>query len=131
MRYEQEAAESGVAGLEVGTTGAVRGTLAAARWAGGGRGRGRFEATREDEAGETLRATWFNAGWLRDKLHPGMTVRLRGKVSEYRGYLQMANPKWEAYDPEEPPGEHGERLRPVYPGSETLPSARIEAAVPA
>jgi len=126
-RYEYESAESPVSALVVGEVGQVRGTIAAVRWIGGGRGGGRLEATLEDERGDRLAVTWFNAGWLRGKLHAGMCVRLKGKVSEFRGYLQMANPKWEPFDPEAPPEAGDARYRPVYPATEGLPSARIAA----
>ncbi|MDX1682530.1 MAG: OB-fold nucleic acid binding domain-containing protein, partial [Phycisphaeraceae bacterium] len=127
MRYESESAESKISGLVPDTVGSVRGEIAAARVARtGGRGRGRFEATLEDEAGDTLKLTWFNAPWLADKMHPGTRVRVQGKVGTYKGYLQMANPSWEPIDPDQPLPTAEGRLRPIYPATENLPSNRIE-----
>ena len=155
LRYQFEAAETKVADLTVDAIGQARGRLEAVRWVGspyGGRGRGpkgRFEATLVDDT-DTLRLTWFNAGYLRDKLHAGDHVRVKGKVTLYNNYAQMANPDWERLPPPEAPpeGEPGEadeasddppdsapspeadeRHRPIYPATRGLPSATIERLI--
>ena len=133
LRYETEAAEGAIDELPTDgkTVGAARGELVACRWVGDAYGRkGRFEATlRDGESRETLRLTWFNLPWLKDKLHPGMTIRVNGKAKEFNGYPQMVSPKWEAIevdaDGAEPDAKPA-RLRPVYPGSEKMKSAAIE-----
>src|SRR5262245_23795209 len=61
------------------------------------RGRPRFEATLEDGSGK-LAVVWFNGAYLRRLIHPGMIIRVRGKVRFFRNMPQMANPKWEAID---------------------------------
>ncbi len=127
MRYEREAAESTIKRLQVGSIGSARGTLDRCRWVGSpvGRGRGRFEATLRDDTG-TLSLTWFNAAYLRERLHPGAFVRVQGKVAVFNDYLQMANPKWEVLASMDEASERGDRLRPVYPATEDLPSPQIE-----
>jgi len=130
MRYEQEAAESSIKRLEIGGIGSTRGTIERCRWVPmQGRGRkGRFEATLRDDTG-TLALTWFNAAYLRDKLHPGATVRVQGKVAVFNDYPQMANPKWEPLPDLDDAAEQGRRLRPVYPATEDLPSPHIEKLI--
>jgi ATP-dependent DNA helicase RecG len=133
MRYEHEAAEGGIADLVSESVGAARGVIVAAHWtpAPGGyvRGRkGRFQATLEDPTGR-LSLTWFNAPYLREKIHPGMTLRVQGKVKLFNGYPQMANPKWEVLDDVAGVAAKDERLRPVYPATEDLPSTAIEQIV--
>ncbi|MFP4144876.1 MAG: ATP-dependent DNA helicase RecG [Phycisphaeraceae bacterium] len=131
LRYERHAGEDAIDRLQVETIGSARGVISAARWApsfGYGK-KGRFEATLQDATG-TLNLTWFNAGYLRNRLHPGMTLRVQGKVKLYNGYPQMANPRWEVLD--EDAGDvpaHEARLRPVYPATEDLASPAIEELI--
>ena len=132
-RYEREAAETPIGRLTVDNAGTARGTVVTCRYVqafGRGRGgvRGRFEATVRDDTG-LLQLTWFNAPYLRDRIHPGMLLRVQGKVVHYRNNLQIVNPKWVSLsDPEAAPLTN-ERLRPVYPATADLPSWRIEAIV--
>ena len=130
MRYEQQAGEGGISELVTESIGTARGTVQTARWvASQGYGRkGRFEATLVDDTG-TLSLAWFNAGYLRDKLHPGMTIRVQGKVKLFNNYPQMVNPKWEPLDNPDMTPAKDERLRPVYPATEDLPSAVIEKTI--
>ena len=94
MRYQFESAQTTIQQLQVDSIGTAVGMIAAARWVPSGRGRGRFEATLQDDSG-TLKLTWFNAGYLRNKLHPGEMIRVQGKVGRFGEYLQMSNPKWQ------------------------------------
>ncbi len=132
MRYERHAAESGIAELQPDTIGTARGTLAVVRWVGGpGRGgkrQSRLEATLQDDDA-TLRLVWFNAGYLRDKLHPGVTLRVRGKVASFANYLQIVNPKWELLDEEEQVAQTPDYLRPIYPATEQLSSIVLEELI--
>lgn len=137
MRYEKEAAEGSIADLPTDgkTVGSARGEVVACRWvAPPGRGRkGRFEATLRDESdhvgARTLRLTWFNAGYLRDKIHPGMLLRVQGKAKLFNDYPQMVGAKWELLDEEESPEAASERLRPVYPATENFSSVMVERLV--
>ena len=49
------------------------------------------EAIISDGTG-TVRATFFNQAWRKKQLLEGLTVALFGKIDEYRGAKQMANP---------------------------------------
>ena len=136
MRYEQELAERTIehahqAALDgEAATLAVRGTVAVIRRAPGRRPR--IEATLEDATG-TAHLVWFNANWVLGKLHPGFEVLIQGRGGIYRDQLQFTNPRFTILE------EHArasssdspieDRLRPIYPGSEELPSARIERVI--
>jgi len=134
MRYEHELAEQSIAkaseivsphhGAEANI--AVCGEIATVRSLRGRRSR--TEATLEDDTG-TLKITWFNAPWMRGKLHPGATVHAWGKVKRYGDYLEMINPRWEFAGADEPHSPRGEQFRPIYPASEDLSSHVIEQAV--
>ncbi len=90
----------------------------------------RVEAAVTDATGR-LAVTWFNMPWLEERLRPGMAVRLTGRVRRRGPHLQMVNPRLETIDPLVPLPPRQERLRPIYPASDAVPSARIEAAVQA
>lgn len=134
MRYEHELAEQSIEaasevvsphhGAEANI--AVCGEIAAVRSSRGRRSR--TEATLEDETG-TLKLIWFNAPWLRGKLHPGTIVRAWGKVKRHGDYLEMVNPQWEYANADESDSTRGEQFRPVYPASEDLSSHVIQQAV--
>lgn len=128
MRYEYESAEGTIDELAVDWIGQVRGKVVASRWVAGKR-KGRFEVTLADETGR-LNVLWFNAGYLRQKIHPSQMLRVQGKVKMRGGYPQMVNPRWELIDEEDdqPPGE-GDRYRPIYPATEDLPSRVIEQTI--
>ncbi|HAW96696.1 MAG TPA: DNA helicase RecG, partial [Phycisphaerales bacterium] len=133
LRYEHELAEHTLAdarqAVEEGEQGhlSVRGFVAAIR-----RQRGRttrIEATIEDDT-ETARLVWFNAGWVANKLLPGLEVMVTGKGSLYQGHLQFSNPRFTVItDESSPPPERTASMRPIYPGSEELASVKIERAV--
>ena len=138
MRHEYEADERSIEaasvavgpdhGAEASVT--VRGTVATTRLARGRKSR--FEATLEDGSG-TLLLTWFNAPWLRSKLHPGLELRAWGKAKRYGDYLQIVNPRWEPIEPN--PSESAAdatrdaRLRPVYPSGGAISTAILERLV--
>ncbi len=137
MRYEKEAAEGMIADLPTDgkTVGSARGQVVACRWvsphSGGGYGKkGRFEATLKDNSdqvgGRTLMLVWFNAGYLRDKISPGLMLRVQGKAKMFGDYPQMVSAKWEILEEEDEPEASAERLRPVYPATEHFSSVMIE-----
>ena len=131
MRYEQDRGERTVAELtelcERGESplAALRVEVASVRHAP--RPKPRTEATFEDGTG-TVRAVWFNAPWMRGKLHPGARGMVQGQAKLRGRYLELANPRWEPEGAVAPEARE-ERLRPVYPASEEIGSAAIERAV--
>lgn len=134
LRYEVERSERSIAELRAACEGSMEGTasvraeVAAVRTAQGGRPR--VEATLEDASG-TIRAVWFNAPWMRQRIHPGQQGLLQGAPKLRMGYLEMANPSWAPYSADAPPPPRCERLRPIYPASDEITSAQIERAVEA
>ncbi|MEM7807195.1 MAG: DEAD/DEAH box helicase, partial [Planctomycetota bacterium] len=126
--YRFESAERGVDELVAEQIQTVRGEVVACDFIAG-RPRSRFEATVKDErTGDPLACVWFNAAWMRNRLTPGMHVRVRGKVRHFRGLPQMANPKWELVD-DETEAVEDDTFRPIYAATAGLPSEQIERLV--
>ncbi len=133
----------------------IRGTVATVRVR---RGRATMvEATLEDDS-SSARLVWFNAGWMRDKIHPGDTGVAEGRAKVRNGFLELGNPRW---IPDRVPGEtmaqraelpsvpsapqnsssdiarvnpplldvQHDQLRAIYPASEQLLSSEIESVV--
>ncbi|MCH7522743.1 MAG: DEAD/DEAH box helicase, partial [Chloroflexi bacterium] len=74
-----------------------------------------------DETG-TLRVVWWGQTHVARQLREGMKIALSGKVTAFRGQLQMENPEWEPLEGE---SLHTRRLVPVYPGTEGLPQRLV------
>ena len=79
------------------------------------------EAVIGDETG-TLRVVWWGQTHVARQLREGMKIALSGKVTAFRGQLQMENPEWEPLEGE---SLHTRRLVPVYPGTEGLPQRLV------
>lgn len=128
-RHEHEEAEAPMSELAPDHIVSARGEITSCRLSGYGK-RSRFQAVLSDGTGR-LDLVWFNAPYLRGKLHPGMRLRVQGKAKTYNHGLQIANPKYEVLSDEiEPDSDKTEaRLRPIYPASERVPSRVIEQAV--
>ena len=124
-RYQFESEERPVADLVHDEIQSARGEIVATNYVP--RPRSRFEATLEDSTGK-LALSWFNAAWLRNKLRPGTTVRVRGKVKSFRGLPQMTQAKWEEVDADTPHTEQS-TFRPIYAASAELSSDEIAAIV--
>jgi ATP-dependent DNA helicase RecG len=77
-------------------------------------------ATVRDDSGGQITAQFFNQPWLVDKLTPGTTIRLRGKLSRYGFEVK-------SYDVGE--AKRTADFAPVYPASEQIPSARLRELV--
>ncbi len=127
VRHELERAESEIAALVAGGVGSARGEVTATRPVL--RGKRRFEAVMTDDT-ERLDLVWFNQAYLRDRIKPGMRIRVQGKAQRHGPGLQMVNPTWEALsDAGAEPAARDEHLRPVYPATEDLSSREIERIV--
>ncbi len=92
-----------------------------------GRGPSRVNVTLADDTG-SLKIVFFNQSWREKQLALGSLVAVHGRVSSFRGDLQMANPTVDVL------GDPGERPRPivaVYPQSEKidLPSWVVRRAI--
>lgn len=125
MRHERHEAESTVSQIVPGHISSARGEITATRVVQRGR-RPRFEAVLMDDTGR-VDLTWFNGLYLRDRIVPGLRLRVQGKAQRFGPGVQMVNPQFEILPVERSePGLRDARLRPVYPASERVNSAMIE-----
>jgi ATP-dependent DNA helicase RecG len=126
--YQFESSELAIRELRNEQIQTARGEIVAVDYMVSGVRRGRFEATIQDASGDKLALVWFNMSFLRGKLHPGMFIRVQGKVRHYRNLPQMVNPKWEVV--EETTEKIAEsKFRSIYPASLRLPTEAIERVV--
>lgn len=131
-RWEYHAGQTPIGQLQIDTIATAIGQVATCRLVRHGRrGRAasRFELTMDDET-HRLSVVWFNAPYLRDRIHPGAWLAVTGKVVRYNDYRQMVNPTWNLLD-EPPAGSTGgdEHYRPVYPTTEGLTSEQLERLI--
>jgi ATP-dependent DNA helicase RecG len=126
--YQFESSELSIHELKPDQIQTARGEIVAVDYMSGGR-RARFEATISDGT-DKLALVWFNAAYLRQKLHPGTFIRVQGKVRYYRNMPQMANPKWEVVE-ETAERIYDSKFRSIYPASGRLPTEVIERTVAA
>src|SRR2546421_879491 len=89
----------------------------------------RFEAIMLDNTAR-LDLVWFNQTYLRERIHPGMIIRVQGKAQRRGPGLQLVNPTWQEVSAGHELPSQEERLRPVYPATEAVPSRIIEGAIP-
>ncbi|MGJ1543801.1 ATP-dependent DNA helicase RecG [Clavibacter sepedonicus] len=87
-----------------------------------------------------LTLTFFNQAWRAKDLVPGVRGIFAGKVSDYRGALQLAHPDYELFDAHEGPelsgGEPDAAARrwaeipiPIYPASASMASWQVAKSV--
>ena len=66
---------------------------------------------------------------MKDKVYPGLRLRVHGKARKLGPGVQIANPKFEILSEEAEPEAREGRVRPVYPASVRVSSADIEKVV--
>jgi ATP-dependent DNA helicase RecG len=125
-RYQLEVAERPIAELSEDAIQNVRGEVIAVDYIAA-YPRPRFEATVQDETGR-MACVWFNAAYLRTRIHPGQTLLLKGKVRQFRNVWQMTNPKWAPAD-DDTPASTESRFKPVYFATAKMPSDAIARVV--
>lgn len=85
-----------------------------------------------------LTLTFFNQAWRSRELVPGVRGIFAGKVSAYRGALQLAHPDYELFEPDAAdaviPGgaaakEWAQTPIPIYPATGTVASWQVQKAV--
>ena len=82
----------------------------------------RLEALIEDSTG-TMQAIWFHARFLAKALQTGQEYLFYGRVTRYKGSLQLQHPKFERIDDTgQPPGD---RMLVEYPVTEGLQQASL------
>ncbi len=97
----------------------------------------RLEARLTDDSG-SVELVWFNGGYLRRQIQPGVLLRVQGKLASFNHKLQFANPAFDVLpdaaedEPGFDPAVRGiaeRRLFPVYPAGEGLKSRAIALAI--
>jgi ATP-dependent DNA helicase RecG len=92
-----------------------------------------FEAKITDGRG-ILTLTFFNQGWRKNDLKPGVRGIFAGKVGDYKGMRQLAHPDYELFDAEvdlaDPSAKRWvEQPIPIYPATSTVASWQIAKAL--
>ncbi|MDQ1576525.1 MAG: ATP-dependent helicase RecG [Microbacteriaceae bacterium] len=82
-----------------------------------------------------LTLTFFNQPWRDEELYPGVRGIFAGKVSDYRGALQLTHPDYELFEADAP-GADPESARtwvetpiPIYPATATMASWKLHKAI--
>jgi ATP-dependent DNA helicase RecG len=123
--YVQESPERDIAALVGGEIQSARGQVIAVDFVPGDRPR--FLVTLSDGR-SLLELVFFNGGYLRGRIVPGLILRVRGKVQSYRGAPQIVNAKWQVVAADVPKVTDS-LYRPVYPASAALASGAIEKII--
>jgi len=94
----------------------------------------RLDVRLVDDAGGEVKAAFFNQGWRIRELRPGRRGIFSGKVSSYRGDLQLAHPDYELIDADLDDLESAARQRttvpiPIYPATASVRSWHLQAAI--
>jgi ATP-dependent DNA helicase RecG len=82
-----------------------------------------LEAEVSDQGG-SVKAVWFNRAWLADRLTPGASLLLRGKL-EKRGFTVAEHELLDSSASRGPAGLHTTGIVPIHPASERLRPQRI------
>jgi ATP-dependent DNA helicase RecG len=127
--YQYESEERPIDRLREGEISLARGEVTAVNYVAGGHGKARFEATLS-EGVHRLSLVFFHGAYLRRQIHPGLLLRVRGKVQFFHGIAQMVNPKWEIVEPGTKAVENA-KFRAVYPANSRISSETIERIVSA
>lgn len=91
-----------------------------------------FEAVISDGRG-ILTLTFFNQNWRREELVPGARGVFSGKISSYRGAMQLTHPDYKLFDRAEMSESDAqvwaEKPIPIYPATSTLQTWSIEKSM--
>jgi ATP-dependent DNA helicase RecG len=97
--------------------------------------RGSILEVRISDGKGILTLTFFNQAWRSRELRPGVRGIFAGKVSDYKGALQLAHPDYELFEADEG-GADAETARswaetpiPIYPATGTVASWQVQKAV--
>lgn len=121
LRHEKQEARQ-IENLEEGMVATVVGRIAAVHTRFSRRGP-TVSATLQDNTGRCI-LSWFNAGWMAERIRKGMAVRATGRVGVYRELAQLTNPKLEELGEDAGPVDESTPARyvAVYPATAELPS---------
>ncbi|MGO4103771.1 ATP-dependent DNA helicase RecG [Leifsonia sp. YAF41] len=99
--------------------------------------RGSIVEVKISDGNGILTLTFFNQKWRAEALRRGMRGIFAGKVTDYKGALQLAHPDYELFtdDAEAPPRDSDAQRRwveapiPIYPATSTVASWQIAKTV--
>ncbi|WP_427868695.1 ATP-dependent DNA helicase RecG [Leucobacter luti] len=139
-RYSRRGELTPLAGLPVGEQITVVAQVLDVRERTMQRRRGSLLEARITDGTGTLSLTFFNQGWRARDLLPGKRGIFAGKVSEYRGQLQLQHPEYELFENrDEAPGAEtldeaaakawSETPVPIYPATAQMPSWTVQRAI--
>jgi ATP-dependent DNA helicase RecG len=114
-RYIDRTHRADVSGLQVGDEAAVLASVQSAHARRARTGRAVVDVVVRDDTGR-LKIVFFNQPWRAKQLEAGTEAIFFGKVTEYRGGRQMANPVVDVVAGVTP-GRRTLRILPVYPAS--------------
>ncbi|HEX3333442.1 MAG TPA: ATP-dependent DNA helicase RecG [Acidimicrobiales bacterium] len=114
-RYIDRTRQADVSGLVVGDEAAVLATVQSSHARRARTGRAVVDVVVRDDTGR-LKIVFFNQPWRAKQLEPGTEAIFFGKVTDYRGTRQMANPVVDVVAGVTP-GRKTLRILPVYPAS--------------
>ena len=120
FRYEQAVAERRISELFGDEEVAIEGTVLSTSVRKPRRGLTILEAVVSDGTG-SIKASWFNQGWLKERLQPGTYVRLRGQTGRYGFTVKSYDIGEEAHATAD--------FAPVYPASEDVAPKRLRELV--
>jgi ATP-dependent DNA helicase RecG len=124
--YQYESSERTISQLVANDIQTARGQVVAVDYVPV-RPRPRFEATIDDGTAKAA-LVWFHGSYLRTKIHPGLYIRVQGKVGFFRNIPQFVQPKWEVVQ-ETTERVESSRFRAIYPATAKLPTEVIERIV--
>lgn len=91
-----------------------------------------FEVLISDGRG-TLTLTFFNQSWRKSTLVPGARGAFAGKITEYRGTMQLTHPDYKLFERDEEAArdvkEWAETPIPIYPATASIPSWTIQNSI--
>ncbi|MFC7340853.1 ATP-dependent DNA helicase RecG [Saccharopolyspora griseoalba] len=132
-RYAERGELTAVAGLELGEHATVLAKVDRVTKRTMKSRRGTIVEARITDGHRSLSCTFFNQAWREKELVPGKRGMFAGKVTAYRGQLQLAHPEYQLFDAESDVGAAAEEfaaaLIPVYPAAQGLPSWSIARCV--
>lgn len=133
-RYAERGELTAIAGLEIGEHATVLAKVERVAKRTMKSRRGTIVEARITDGHRSLICTFFNQAWRERELVPGRRGMFAGKVTAFRGQLQLAHPEYQLFtDDGQDVGSAAEEfagaLIPVYPAAQGLPSWSIARCV--
>ncbi|GAB3276132.1 ATP-dependent DNA helicase RecG [Parasphingorhabdus pacifica] len=133
-RYAERGELTAIAGLEIGEHATVLAQVQRVAKRSMKSRRGTIVEASITDGNRSLTCTFFNQAWRERELVPGRQGMFAGKVTAYRGQLQLAHPEYQLFTGDEDDSssaveEFAGGLIPVYPAAQGLPSWSVARCV--